>query len=290
MSQETILQFLETKRLPKKITVERTQQSKYQFYCVVRQYRLGLNLKPKFFTYSKQEMNAVKSMMEEHSIFEDKSLYVLEGYSMKFVEEVSLPEGNYLVAETDNGELKAEAYSYRLKRDALKVLTAQMGLKLSLRALLSLDWSGCRDLADFEVILRKAKVMGWTEEEIGLQLKGMEGGQILPHLKRSQFKEILNLLERYGAQWFQNHLTELLAQIAHYKALRSMGFDEEKAGKDLDVGYGRVKELEEASKLLTDDDLKRMIERLVSFDRLTDRNRQLGLELLLFNAPIRIKK
>lgn len=291
--QETVLEFLEEARvpLPKVITVDRAMSSKYLFYLLVRFYRKRLARRPQFIAYTKSTAQAVKSQMEEHSVFGDAVFYVLEGFADAFVASLSLPADAYVVAETDGGDLKAPVYNYRMRRDILKVLLQELRIKnLSLRPLVALDWSSCRDYGDYEVMLRKAKVMEWSEEEIGNQLVQFHSGPVLTMTKRSQFREVFSMIEKYGANWMVGHIQEVLMQTVHLKALKLLGYDEERATRELEVGYLRMQELEETARTLSREELIELAERLVKLDRLLVRNRDLGVGLLLLNAPIRISR
>lgn len=291
--QETVLEWLERSRepLPAVLTVDRTMNSKYLFMLVVRHYRKMLVRRPQFLTYRKSEVNLIKGMLEEHSVFGDKALYVLEGFAYVFVESLVLPKDVYVVAETDGGDLKVPAYSHRLRRDILKVLLAQLQIRnLSLRTLAALDWTSCRDFGDYEMMLRKAKVMGWDEEEIGKNLSQYHSGPILTLTKRSQFKEVFSMAERYGSAWVINHVVEVVNQVVHWKALKLLGYDDDRAARELELGYYRAKELEETARALANEELVAMAARVVGMDRLLARNKELGLALLLLNSSIRISK
>jgi hypothetical protein len=291
MDNQTVLEFLEvTKVFPKVMTVDRTQSSKYLFFCLVRAYHRHTGFRPLFITYSKAEANAAKAQMEEHSLFDSDCFFVLEGFSQTFVDQLNLPSSTYLVAETDGGLLKAEQYSYRLKRDVLKMLTAQLNVKISLRDLMSLDWSFCREYADYEIFLRKAKIMGWSEKDMERSLKENESASILSLLKRSQFTELFALVEKYGASWMYNHLIEVLAQLIRFKALKAMGYEDDRAAKNLEIGWFRTKELIEGNKLLTYEEITKLVERMVKLDTLLMRRKELGISLYLLNSPIRLTK
>lgn len=292
INQQTVLEFLENVKvpLPRVVTVDRTSGSRYLFYLVVRHYRKTLARRPQFVTYSKATVNAVKGTIEEHSIFGGPPLYVLEGFAYAFVESLSLPEDVYVVAETDGGDYKAPAYSYRLRRDILKVLIQQLKLKLQLRPLVSLDWSSCRDYSDYESLLRKAKVMGWNEDQIGQELTESQSGPVLSLVKRSQFKEVFSMMGKYGPIWMQNHLQEVFVQTVHFKVLRMLGYDVERIQRDLEIGSMRLAELEEGARALSQEELVQLAERMVKLDWLIQRNRELGMSLLFLNAPFRIVK
>lgn len=290
-NQQTVLEFLEESKhpLPVTITIDRTTGSRYLFYLVVRHYRKTLSRRPQFVVYSKANVNSVKATIEEHSIFGDPPLYILEGFAYAFVESLSLPEGVYVVAETDGGDLKAPSYSYRLRRDILKVLIQQLKVRnVQLRPLVGLDWSSCRDYGDYESILRMAKVMGWNEEQIGDQLMEFQSGPVLSLTKRSQFKEIFSMMGKYGPVWMQSHLQEILVQTVHFKVLRLLGYDNERIQRDLEIGPLRMAELEEGARSLSQEEMLQMAERMVRLDRLILRNRELGMSLLFLNAPFRL--
>ena len=182
----TVLEFLEEGSFPQKVTVERTNTSKYLFYLVVRAYRRKFKHKPTILTFSKKTASWSKSMMEEHSFWTWFHIFVLEGFGKSFVDRVHLPnEGTRIVAETDHGELTEDRLDKAGRRGILKILIQQMDLAYSLRALLKLDWTSMVNLADFEVILRRANILGWNEEQIGQYLE-REGQKNLLNRDRSR--------------------------------------------------------------------------------------------------------
>lgn len=301
------------------LTVERTTKSKYVFSLLVRAVTKKTNIRPRYFQWEKQKgfEDGVKGLIEEHSLFGTDHLYVLEGFSLSFVEKLAPPPGTYIVAETTGGDLKVEPYTSRKKRDILRVLLTLMGpweceaptaetdefdgtkdqhrikwesRKVQLSKLLKLDWTSIRDYEEFEAILNKAKLMNWREKQIGDELMSYDYGNLLTLIKRSDFKKVFDMMRRNGANWLYNRLVGNLGELIHYRSLRLMGYDEDRAAKELDVGYRRKQELEEATKMLTGDDIKKMAQRIVDLDLLLLGQKELGLQLLLLNAPIRIKK
>lgn len=294
VEQTTVLEYIErmTGKPEQILTVERTSKSKYLFYLLIRAVGKRLRPSPRFFLYEKQKGYAegVKGLIEEHSLFGNEHFYVLEGFSQAFVDGLNPPPGTYIVAETDGGTLKVENYNLKKRRDILKVLLLLMNMDLSLRELIKLDWSFAREYEEYEPILTKAKLMRWDVDRIAEELKEFEQGNILTLIKRSDFKPVFDMMRRNGATWMHNRIIQHLGELIHYRSLRLMGFEEERAAKEIDVGYRRRAELEDAMKMLTGDDIKKMVERVVNLDYLLMGQKELGLQLLLLNAPIRIKK
>jgi len=288
---ETVLSFLEHfKMTPRVCTVDRTNHSKYLFYLIVRHYRRRFKGHMIFSSYSKGSVSMVKGQIEEHSLWPGDSLYVLEGYNQNFVDKLELPQNAYVLAETDGGNLKADVYLYWKKRDILKVLQMHLRLNnLSLRKLLELDWSGMQGYEDYEIILRKTKIMGWSEVELGERLQNIGRINLLTSLKKSSFKEIFDMIESQGPRWVQRRITTQLSDLMYYRALKLMGHDEIRIARSLDFSYTRVRELEAMSKMLTAEDMKLLAERLVAMDNLIERNSYLGISLFLLNAPIQVK-
>lgn len=278
---ETVFEFLGRvgANLPNVTTVERTTNSKYLFYLVVRHYRKRSKGSPQFFTFSKAEAGAVQGTIEEHRIFEREALYVLEGFSQNFVDRLLLPPDTYVLAETDGGQLTAPLYSYQQRRDILRLLLAQLNVSLSLRELLKLDWSSMRSYEEYEPLLRKARVMEWTEEDLAAELRILGSGNVLTLMKRRREREILEMTEKYGSRWMAGHVLSLLTEAIHYRALILMGYDEKKCGREMGLGWRRLKDLEEITKMLTLEDLDRLTERYLQLDHLIQRNPSLGMEL-----------
>lgn len=303
MLQETVPEFLERNPhpLPSLMTVERTKTSSYQFYFLVRHYRKRVDANVHFFTYAKGELGAVKGLIEEHSIFGGRDLYVLEGFGSKFVDSLVLPSSSIVLAETDGGQLKSVSYSYSGKRAILKTLYKQLGLSyhkdeeghsiLTQRGLISLDWTSLRSYEQYEPLLRKAKIMAWSNEDVEAELFRANQANSLTLIKRGQFKDLFAMAEKYGYSWTYNHVVELLSELIHYRALRVMGYDEKKCAKELgaEARSRRARELEEANQMLTTSDLGELTERVVELDTLVTRNPKLGFSLFVLNAPIRVR-
>lgn len=289
-----ILEFILTsptqKLLPQIVTVKRSTTSKYLFYLLVRHYRTVLRKHPTFLTYSKQDSNQAKGMMEEIPLFAGQDLFVLEGFYGSFVNSLNLPPDTYVVAEVDDGELEAPAYSYRMKRDLLKVLSAQLGLKIQLRELVTMDWGSVRDYPEVEVVLRKAAAAGWTVEQISEVLADYTTGNILLMLKKGNLPELLNLKSRYGEAWLHRHLIRLVPQMATYRSLVAMGQGPQAIGEELSLSNFKLREFEEAAKAVTMADLIVLAKRLIQLDRLALRKPGLASDLLVLKSGISIKR
>lgn len=321
--EDTVLSYIEhMKGLPDSVlTVARTTKSKYLAYLLARAVARRLSVQPRFFAYEKKRSFAdqVKGIIEEHNLFGGNQLFVLEGFSQAWVESLTPAKGHYVVAETDGGLLKVEAYTPRKKRDVLKAVMSQLDYwtcqaptaateefdtlkhrhkviwesrKVQLRRLLRLDWSSARDYEDFEALLNLAKLMGWRETRIGEELMSTHFGNVLTLTKRSKFDVLFSMMERFGETWLHNRLLSSLAELIHYRNLRMMGYDEERAAKEigLEGSWWRRQDLEDSMNMLTGDDIHAMAHRVVSMDKLLTRQRGLGLQLLLLNSPIRVKK
>jgi hypothetical protein len=299
----TVLDYLEEAKgkPPPILTVERSAQSTYPFHLLVRHTTHRLGLKPQFIQHERQKNfeDQIRGAIEEHSLFNHyaghygaKSLFVLEGFPPTFATSLNPPEGTYVVAETTGGWLKAEPFTQSKKRDILKILLQLLKLDLSLRGLLKLDWSGLRAYEEFEPILRKARLMQWDEERIGEELKGSERGNLLAQLKRADHRPIAETIDRAGTTWTHNRLLQATADLIHYRSLRAMGFDEARSAKEVgaDSWSKRARDLEEAAKMYTAEDLQLMAERIVRMDRLVTTSKGLGLQLLILNAPVRVRR
>lgn len=283
------------------MTVERTKFSSYQFYLIVRHYRKEVDVNTKFFTYNKADLGMVRGSIEEHSLFSGKDMYVLEGFNSAFVKSLSLPQDVYVLAEIDSGELKAVPYNYKGKRPILKVLYKQLGLdterrddgkpKLTKRGLIKQDWTSLRSYELYEPFLRRARILGWTDDDVERELFKAGQGNLLTLIKRGQFKELFEMAEKYGQSWTFNMIVELLGELIHYRALKVMGYDERKCAQELgaEVGYRRAKELEDANQMLTQGDIQDLVDRVLDMEDLVTRDPTLGLALFVLNSPIRVR-
>lgn len=284
MAETTVFDFLELQSdLPQTITIERTLSSKYLFYQVVRHYKQILKKKPRCVVYSKSEASLVKGTMEEYSLF-GEDFYVLEGFSSEFMKSLSLPSGVYCVAETDSGELKAPLYTQRMKRDILKSLIRQLDLSHSLRGLLKLDWATCRDYPDFEVVLRRANVLKWNESDLAEELSRVSYGHLLVDLKRADYRMVVSMVERYGAQWTWNHLTSLVNDLILLKAFKVMGYEDERIQREMDLSWSRSRELMESHRILTRDEVISLAKKMFVLDYLFSRDREQALNIVIFSG------
>lgn len=299
---KTVLEYIEETvfgrvELPHFVTIERTTQSKYPLYLLARAYahvlkkRAKDEYKLKYFTYSKQDANTIKAIIEEHSIWGEKSLYVLEGFGAKFVEALNPPKSIFVIAEVEEGELKTPPFHLRYRRDLLKILTLLLSFNsASLSELIKLDWSQAKGYEDFEPVITKAKLMAWNADQIREYLTQGTSGQIWSLTKRGQAREICLHLAHMGHQAAISHFTNLFADLIHYRALRILNFDEDKCAREMEISLYRQRELEEASKMMTQDDLQTNARRLIQFDAFFWRNPTAAAELFLLNNPTRVRK
>jgi hypothetical protein len=314
VTDQTVFDYIEhlTAKVPQILTVERTTESKYQFLLLVQAVKKKLRVKPTFITFEarKNFSERVKGMLEEYSLFREMTptdqLYVLEGFAGSFVARLDLPPGIYVIAEVDDGQLKTEGFgrAYNKRRDILKALTitvdtprilapgstGKFNLSYSLRELVKLDWSGVSRFEDFEPVLRKAQVMGWTEEEIGKSLETSDRGNLLTLIKRSDLKPVFDMIEKRGYLQIYSQLIQNLAEVIHYRSLRLMGLDEARVKREMDLRDWRANELEEVAKMITAEDLRLMAERVVKLDPLVQKLGPIGLQILILNSPIRVKR
>lgn len=297
---KSVLEFLEEQSLIRqKTTVERTTRSEYQFSLVTRDFRTRLKVKPIFSIFTKENQEALKGTVEEYSIFEPSRLFVLKGYGKTFVERLTPPQGTYVLAEVDDGDLNPENFSYKQRRNILKVLYMQLGLdqlrgerkqQLSLSKLIKLDWMGCSDYEDHEPYLLLAKEMGWTADQLGEYLGKSEPASPLRELKRGQVLPVLQEADLQGETWLANQLTRGLGDLVYWRTLRLQGADPDKVRKEMDLGWRRGEELEAVSKEMTADDIMSLVQRRMDLDYLFLRNPILAGNLFLLNAPTRLRR
>lgn len=276
--------------LPQVVTVKRTTASKYLYYLLVRHYKQELRVIPQFITFSKSGAQSQKGLMEEIPLFGGGELYALDGFPASFVKELNLPKGVYVVAEVDDGELEAPGYSYKVRRGILRALHSQLGLRVTLRDLVGLDWASVRDYPEMESVLRKSFAAGWGLAELERELSSNTVGNILLLLKKGGFQDLLAIKGRYSEVWMYRHLTKLIPQLATYRSLVVMGQQPNAVSECLNVSTFKLKELEEAAKAVSMDDLRVLGERVVALDRIFSRNPSLAADLLLLKSGISIKR
>lgn len=303
--QQSVFEFIEdAPPVPKVLTVTRTTESRHQFHLLVRALKRRLGAQATYLQFEKQRgaLDRAKASIEEPSLFNlsrrGVTLFALEGFPKAWVEALRPPTGANVVAETEEGRLRTTPYSPKRRRDALKVLTTLLEHELgvrpghapSLRALLRLDWAGLPRFEDYEALLRKAYLMGWTEERIGEELSAQSRTNLLVATKRSDLKSIVGMIERRGPQATINALIASTADLIYYRALRQLGFDEDRTQREMGIPDWKRAELEETSRTLTGEELHQMATRLTTLDPHLNRLGRLGAEILLLNAPIRTRK
>jgi hypothetical protein len=304
--QPTVFEFIEeAPPIPQVLTITRTTESRHQFRLLTRALRRRLDTHSIHLTLEKQRgaLERAKATIEEPSIFNlgwsaGPRLFDLEGFPKAWVEALHPPTRTHVVAETEEGRLRPTPYSLKRRRDALKVLTTllehELGIKadraLSLRALLKLDWAGLSRFEEYESLLRKAYLMGWDEERVGKELQAQSRTNLLVAIKRSDLKSIVALTARRGAQAAYQLLLSSLADLIYHRALKQLGFDEDRTQREMGITDWKREELEEANRTLTADDIHQMASRVVKLDQLVQRRGTLGLDVLLLNAPIRAHK
>jgi hypothetical protein len=196
----------------------------------------------------------------------------------------------HVLAEVEDGQLDAPPYSYKFRRDILKVLLTQLGLRIPLRDILGLDWGSVRDYPDAEVLLRKAQAGSWDLGRIEKELRDTTTGNILVMLKKGDVASLMSLKARYADSWFIRNMIKLVVQLANYRALAAMGQEPRVIAETLDISNFKMRELEESAKAVTMDDLRILGERLVSLDRLSFTNPKLAADLLILRSGISIKR
>lgn len=293
MKGKGVMEYLEElgkQKPPPLTTVLRTTTSKYLFHLVVRAYRDRLRVAPEFHAYSKQGAGGTKGLIEEFSLFQEgPRLVVLEGFANRWVQELDIPAGCHVLAETDDGDLKPEQFSpFREKRNILRLLKEQLTLpKLTLTDLLKVDWLDLTSFEDYEVELRWAKLMDWGLEELQKRYEVPDRGNPLLLLKRGRPAELLPWAEEMGSDRFYSMVTNLTADLVHYRSLRLMGHDEKKCERELELSWRRAKQLEEANNVLSAEDLRNLVRWLIDIDPLS---RKKGFVTLLVAAnPIRVR-
>lgn len=284
MADMTVFEFMETVRdLPQVATIDRTNNSRYPFWLLVRHYRQLTGKKPKCFVFSKNEANGLKGAMEEYSLL-GQDFYVLEGYREDFIRRINLPKGVYCVAETDDGTLSIPPYTQKTKKDILKTLIRQLDLNMGIRDLSSLDWTTCRDYPDFEIILRRAKILKWSEENIEEELNRLSYGHVLVDMKKANYKSVVSLVDRYGPLWMWSYLTGLVVDLIQLKSLKLMGYEDERITREMDLSRGRSTELFESHKTLTREEIISLGAKLFKYDLLFQRDKNLAMNLVLFSG------
>jgi len=290
-TRETVFSFIEkVKELPRKITIERTHQSRYHFFFLVRFYRKRLGVVPRFITYSKYTATSTKSLLEEHSLFEDKiRLIVLDGFKGPFVQRLMIPEGTHVLAEVPKANLKVVNYAYSQRRGIVKSLKENLNIDFKLRHLLNLEWGAMKSYEDYEVFFRRAKIMGWSLEEMGNELQAMEIGKVLVLLKKGSLADVEVVSERFSPAWVYGYITRSLIDLVLFKYYRNLGWEPQKIGNEIGCNYFRTQELIEADRLYTYEDVEKMTSRLVELDEFGRKNKRQALDLFVVSVPGRLR-
>lgn len=290
-----VFEFLEgapsRQSLPQVISLRRTTTGKYLFYLLIRHYRSLLHRSPRYLNYSRASVSSCKGLLEEISLFQqNEEFFVLEGFPQSFLTSLCLPPTTYVVAEVDAGELEAPAFSYKMRRGILRILISHLKLRFSLRELLAQDWGGVRDYAEVEVILRRALAGEWSLIRLSEELQRAAGGNILLMLKKGSYTELLNFVERYGPSWVFRHIVRSITQLATYRAYSFMGQGPGSIAENMNLPGYRIRELEEAAKAVSMEDLKVLATRAVELDGMFARSPALGCQLMVLRSGISMRR
>lgn len=283
---ETILEFAEAIPVPypRVIRVLRSTTSRYQFLLMVRLTAHITKTKPRFRVYSKQDAAAMRAEIEEHSVLSGKRLIALEGFTDSTLDGLRPAPDTYVVAESDTG-LQTQFLNHKTRRGFLKLLNLVLGTTFTLRDLLKVDWSGTSSPEEMEGILRRAYAGGYSLEMLQQEVEGRKRqGNSALLARRGRFKELLELRDRTSAQYLAQVIGADLLEVARYKTQRMLGAEPDKVSKDLDFPFWKVKELEEAHRMMTTEDLAAIADALIRTDFWLMKNPQLGSELLLTRA------
>lgn len=288
-----VLEFIEKppKEIPSVVSVERKQSGKYLVSLVIRFLSQRTGLRCSVISYEKGKMNeeSARAIVEEFSIFEPRRLIFLQDFPSRMVKTLNPTPGTIVIAETDSGDLEIDKYSYQKKRDILKVLLKIMNLNLSLRELLKLDWSECRSFEDFEPVLAKAKLMGWSTKEIAEEAEKNYREGVLSLLKRGSYKEIHDLKTIYGKGWLHRFLIASVSDLALYRSLIRMGVPEDRISKEMGLSWRKKKEIEEATKMLSGAEIVTLASRIIEMDQLVKIRGEWAFDLLYMRSGISMR-
>lgn len=299
---EYALELFKTKKPPKDnvITIQRnTTTSKYQFYMLARAYSMKIGVRPQFYTYERNKSFAdqIKGVIEEHSVFNtfEQRLFVLEGFYNRWVLDLLPAPNTFIVAETDNGDYAAVPFSYKEAKNFLRILMDLNRMRRSdftLRGIISKDWGSKQSFEEIETLLNKAHLMKWTEEDLEAELTSSDWNNALTVLKRGTAAEINDFIHKFNPTWFLRRVTKNLSDLIYYRSLIQMGYEHDAVVKTLDLHPRslRARELEDVNKMYTNEDVTLIAERLLEMNNLTQRYPELGVELLSFNSPTRLRK
>ena len=292
---KTVLDFLSDvpKPLPKKVLVERRRNSQYQFYALVRYYRDTLGISPQFVSYAKSTSLGILAQLEEKGLWTGRELYVLEGFAEDSLRKVSLADDVYLLAETTSG-LVPEGITPKTRGRFFRLVFSQLGMKvttgkITARALVRQDWAQDLGLEAVEAFLRKARIMGWTDEVLPKLYSERKSEPILVALKKGKLDRIFYLADRFGYRWAYRLLLRSLVDLGGYLTMSRMG--QERAQMMRAMGFRADSNImEESAKVWSEAEVYTMMCRLMQFDALMERNPELGFQIILLNAPMRVKK
>lgn len=287
-------------KLEPKITVLRSNKSRYMFSLAGRILSQQMGVKPSYYVFDKSRgyVDSVKGIVEEFSFFDgDSRLFILEGFYNKWVKALTPAPGTIILAETDGGDLDLPQFNRLNRRILLKALVFNLELmsispRITLSELKTLDWSHATDYGDFEPYLLKAKLLGKGVAGIKEDLDSFEGGNLMVAIKKGQAKPLLELSEKYDSMWVYTKIMRDLSQVVHVKSLQMMGVSDDKITRDL--GYEawsrHFKNILEAATMYTMNDLRSLSERVVRMEMLVKKSPEIGVSLLAFNVLFKIAK
>jgi len=227
--------------------------------------------------------------LEEHSLMKDRVLYALKGVHEDWFNDL-IPEPNAIViGETDGGVLEIPSYSLKRRRDILKVLLFVMRAERKLSSLVKMDWSCCREYADFEIILRRAEYYEWDDQALASHLEIIDRGSPIQLIVLGRVKGLLDLRRKFSEAWVIRRLMSQIIDVGVYKTRIALGVSAQQVARDMDWPSFKRREIEKVAATVKMEDLDTIAQRIVEVDTITMKNKKNGLDLIAMKSGLLVR-
>lgn len=290
----SVLDFLESHRkkdtLPNKITIQRTVDSKYWLYLMLRAYKRLLNIPATVVTPKKEDLASYAAAYSEVSLLGGNTLVMFEGTPKGFSNTINPTGGDYVIADSEDGELTIPVNIRRYYKGLVRELRHILDLTSLGRDIYSeVEWGAAQTPDEIESLLWKARWADWGVADLTNQLEGGSWISLIPLMKKGRNKELLAALDYYGDRVFSEVIRQL-TQVIEFKVLRQRGLEGYVIATMMGITKNRVELLGEAANVTDFRDLLILSERVVALDELRFRLGSVASFLLLASSGITVSK
>lgn len=267
--------------LPDRIAVD--TQDRYLLDLLVRHFAQRTRRGARVFEWSKALDARIRAEVEETSLFGPKPLFLVLGAPRGWVKKLRPSRMARVVSQQPGANLRGETYHYRDLNLILRVLVRILELPWLVRDLRRVDWSWARAWTDFEPLLVRGKLLGWSVSDLMRAASARTQGDIFALIRDGEWWSIHFLAKRYGRDWLFRHLVEFTVQVAQVRQMK--GATVRRVRDTLGLAEWQAEQVCEAAHRTDPADLHRFAARILALDPLVARSSR-GFDLLLMGAKI----